>query len=93
MSSRRAYTKKSRDINFNCKYHKAPPRSIYMSVQPKKEDLRKAVKWISEIKKYEKPDATHQELVGQAALKFDLSPTDTEFLYRFLRGEIKDPGQ
>lgn len=64
-----------------------------MSVQPKKENLRKAVKWISEVKKYEKPDAGHQELVQEAAVKFDLSPTDTEFLYRFLRGEVKAPGQ
>ena len=64
-----------------------------MSVQPKKEDLRKAVKWISEIKKYEKPDATYQELVEQAALRFDLSPVDTEFLYRFLRGEVEAPEQ
>ncbi|MCF8110629.1 MAG: hypothetical protein K9J85_03985 [Desulfobacteraceae bacterium] len=64
-----------------------------MSVQPKKEDLRKAVKWISEIKKYEKPDATHRELVEQAALRFDLSPVDTEFLYRFLRGEVEAPEQ
>ncbi|MFP4194447.1 MAG: hypothetical protein ACOCQI_04295 [Desulfosalsimonas sp.] len=64
-----------------------------MSVQPKKEDLRKAVKWISEVKKYEKPEAPHQELVEQAALRFDLSPADTEFLYRFLRGEVEAPGQ
>lgn len=64
-----------------------------MSVQPKKEDLRKAVKWISEVKQHEKPEAKHQELVEQAALKFDLSPSDTEFLYRFLRGEVETPSQ
>ncbi len=64
-----------------------------MSVQPKKEDLRKAVKWISEVKKYEKPEADNRELVEQAALKFDLSPPDTDFLYRFLRGEVDLPGQ
>jgi hypothetical protein len=62
-------------------------------MQPKKEDLRKAVKWISEIKKYERPDAAHSELVSEAAVKFDLSPVDTEFLYRFLRGEVDAPGQ
>ena len=62
-----------------------------MSVQPKKENLRKAVKWISEVKKYEKPGATNQELVEQASMKFDLSPTDAEFLYRFLRGEVDMP--
>lgn len=62
-------------------------------MQPKKEDLRKAVKWISEIKKYERPDASNQELVNEAALKFNLSPADTDFLYRFLRGEVDAPGQ
>jgi hypothetical protein len=62
-------------------------------MQPKKEELRKAVKWISEIKKYERPDAPNQELVNEAALKFNLSPADTDFLYRFLRGEVDAPGQ
>ena len=62
-------------------------------MQPKKEDLRKAVKWISQIKQYERPEAPHSELVNEAALKFDLSPADTDFLYRFLRGEVDAPGQ
>ncbi len=57
-----------------------------MSVQPKKEELRKAVKWIGETKKCE-PEKPNQKLVEEAALKFNLSPADTEFLYRFLRGE------
>ena len=57
-----------------------------MSVHPKKEELRKAVKWIAETRKYE-PDKSNQKLVEEAAIKFDLSPTDTDFLYRFLRGE------
>ncbi len=57
-----------------------------MSVQPKKEELRKAVKWIGETRKYE-PGKSNQKLVEEAALKFNLSPTDTEFLYRCLRGE------
>lgn len=61
-------------------------------MQPKKEDLRKAVKWISQVKKYERPDAPNQDLVEEASRKFDLSPTDTEFLYRFLRGEVDAPG-
>ncbi len=58
-----------------------------MSVQPKKEDLRKAVKWIGETRKYE-PEKSSQKLLEEAALKFNLSPTDTEFLYRCLRGEV-----
>lgn len=59
-----------------------------MSVQPKKENLRKAVKWIGETKKYE-PGKTNQKLVEEAALAFNLSPSDTEFLYRILRGEAE----
>lgn len=59
-----------------------------MSVTPKKEELRKAVKWIGETRKYE-PGKPGRELVEEAALKFNLSPADTEFLYRFLRGEAE----
>jgi len=61
-----------------------------MSLEPKKEDLRKAVKWISETRKYE-PGKSNQQLAEEAAMKFNLSPTDTEFLYRFLRGEADLP--
>ncbi len=57
-----------------------------MPIGPKKENLRKAVKWIGETKKYE-PERPNPKLVEEAALKFNLSPSDTEFLYRFLRGE------
>lgn len=57
-----------------------------MSLKPKKEELRQAVKWIGETKQHE-PGKTNQKLVEEAALKFNLSPVDTEFLYRFLRGE------
>lgn len=61
-----------------------------MSVHPKNEELRKAVKWIAETRKYE-TGKSNQKLVEEAALKFDLSPTDTDFLYRFLRGETDLP--
>ena len=59
-------------------------------VQPKNEELRQAVKWIAEIRKYE-PGKNNRQLVEEAALKFNLSPLDTEFLYRFLRGEVDLP--
>ena len=59
-----------------------------MSVKPKKEELRAAVKWIGETKKYE-PGKPNHKLVEEAAVKFNLSPADTEFLYRFLRGETE----
>ena len=57
------------------------------TIQPKGEDLRKAVKWISEERKYN-PEAKPAKLVEEACLKFDLSPKDAEFLTRFVLEDI-----
>ena len=56
------------------------------TVQPKGENLRKAVKWISEERKYN-PDAKLPKLIEEACLKFDLSPTDAEYLLNFFKKE------
>ena len=53
-----------------------------MSIQPEGENLRKAVKWISEERKYN-PERSLKELIEAASLNFDLSPGDEEFLFRF----------
>lgn len=53
-----------------------------MSILPEGEQLRKAVKWIS-AERDENPGAALAKLVGDACLKFDLSPKDTDFLVRF----------
>ncbi|MFQ5484214.1 MAG: hypothetical protein ACE5DO_02650 [Desulfobacterales bacterium] len=52
-----------------------------MNIKSDGENLRKAVKWVLEEKKFnsEKP---LQELINEACLKFDLSPMDAEFLHR-----------
>ena len=55
-----------------------------MSIQPEGEDLRRAIKWISEMRQ-EEPDKTLTRLVEEAGAKFDLPPKDQEFLYRFIR--------
>ncbi|UCF91502.1 MAG: hypothetical protein JSW39_25050 [Desulfobacterales bacterium] len=55
-----------------------------MSIQPEGEDLRKAVKWISEERKYN-PERKLRELIEEACLKFDLSPLDAEYLFNFMR--------
>jgi hypothetical protein len=55
-----------------------------MSIQPEGEDLRKAIKWISEMRE-EEPDKSLTRLVEEAGAKFDLPPKDQEFLYRFIR--------
>ncbi len=53
------------------------------TVQPEGEDIRRAVKWISEERAYN-PQKKLSELIDEACLKFDLSPMDAEFLTRTL---------
>jgi hypothetical protein len=55
-----------------------------MSIQPEGEQLRNAVKYISEQRKDGKGGSDSQ-LVSQAALKFNLSPKEEEYLHRFLK--------
>jgi hypothetical protein len=59
-----------------------------MSIQPEGEQLRNAVKWISEQRKDGKgvkDGGSDSQLVSQAALKFNLSPKEEEYLHRFLK--------
>ena len=58
-----------------------------MSIQPEGEDLRKAVKWVSDERKYN-PEAKPIKLVEEACLKFDLSPKDADYLTKFVLDEI-----
>ena len=55
-----------------------------MSIMPQGEEIRKAVKWISEMHQAE-PEARLQKLVDEACLKFNLSPIDAEYLGRWVR--------
>ena len=59
-----------------------------MSIQPEGEDLRKAVKWVSEERAYN-PAARLNQLIESACMKFNLSPKDAEFLARFVREQNK----
>ena len=52
------------------------------TIQPEGENLRKAVKWISEERKYGS-GKTLLALIEKASLKFDLSAVDAEYLIRF----------
>jgi hypothetical protein len=54
------------------------------TVQPEGEDLRKAVKWISEERKFG-PDRKPAKLIEEACFKFNLSPMDAEYLAKFIR--------
>ncbi|HPC73394.1 MAG TPA: hypothetical protein P5551_07780 [Syntrophales bacterium] len=52
------------------------------STLPEGEEIRKAIKWISEMRET-RTDRKLSKLVEEAALKFDLSPQQTDFLYNF----------
>lgn len=56
------------------------------TIQPDSEDIRKAVKWITEERKHDsaRPLA---KLLEEASRIFDLSPLETEFLQRFVKDE------
>jgi hypothetical protein len=54
-----------------------------VSILPEGEQLRKAVKWISD-ERSENPGASLLMLIEKACLKFDLPPKDAETLARFL---------
>ena len=49
------------------------------TIQPKGENLRKAVKWISEEHQYD-PTRNYRSIIEEACLKFNLSPMDAEYL-------------
>ena len=57
------------------------------TLQPKGQDLRNAVKWISD--EYQAgTGVSRAKLVDQAAMKFNLSPKDVEFLTKFVKEEL-----
>lgn len=60
-----------------------------MSIMPEGEDLRKAVKWISEIIQ-SGTQKSKMELVDEASLRFDLKPNDEEFLIRCYNKKIEN---
>jgi len=57
-----------------------------MSIQPEGEDLRKAVKWISDMRKDQRRISL-QKLIDEASVKFNLSPKDGAFLARLITEE------
>ena len=57
-----------------------------MSIMPSGEDIRKAVKWISEMRQTE-PNTDPGKLVEEACIKFNLSPLDAAYLERWVKGD------
>lgn len=49
------------------------------NIQPEGEGLRNALAWLSERRK-EDPSAPRAKLIDEAALRYDLSPMEVDFL-------------
>ena len=60
-----------------------------MSILPEGEQLRRAVKWISD-ERTDNPGKSLSALVGESCLKFDLPPKDAEFLLHFFAEKDKE---
>ena len=58
-------------------------------VMPKGENIRKAIRWISNNLK-ENASQSLKKLINDAILRFDLSPGDSEFLINFYRENNKE---
>ena len=58
-----------------------------MSLQPKGDPIRKAVKWISEERQHD-PTLKLNQLVERAAVQFNLNPKDVEFLAKLVKEEL-----
>ena len=57
-----------------------------MTIQPKGDAIRKAVRWISDERQH--GEATNlNRLVDQAAVKFNLNPMEVEYLLRLVKDE------
>jgi hypothetical protein len=54
------------------------------TIQPDGEMIRKAVRWISE-ERQAYPLKKHQQMIEAAALRFNLSPMEVEYLSNFLK--------
>ncbi len=54
------------------------------TIQPEGEDLRRAVKWISEEHK-NNPDRKYRSIIEEACLKFNLSPKGAEYLNQLIQ--------
>ena len=57
------------------------------TIQPQGEEIRKAVKWVSEERQAGTAQIT-SKLVEEAAVRFNLSPKDVEFLTKFVKEEL-----
>jgi len=56
---------------------------------PSGEGIKKALRWLSE-RRQDDPAAARGKLIDEAALRFDLSPMEVEFLLTRWKGEAPE---
>ncbi len=52
------------------------------TIMPEGNNLKKAITWIDEIRS-EKTDKKLIQLIDEAGMRFNLTPKDSDFLFRF----------
>ena len=60
-----------------------------MSIQPKGDPIRKAVRWISEERRHD-PAVKLNQLIEKAAVEFNLNPKDVVFLTKVVKEELAE---
>jgi hypothetical protein len=55
-----------------------------MSIQPKGDHIRNAVKWVSEQRTHHS-DTPLNEIIEKASVQFNLSPLEVDWLERFVK--------
>ncbi len=58
------------------------------TIQPDSEQIRKAVKWVS-AERQAAVNISNQKLIESAALQFNLSPMEVEYLTKLVSSETK----
>ena len=56
------------------------------TVMPSSDRMKKAVQYVSEQRQAE-PEKNPKKIADEATLKFDLTPSECEFLVKFVSGE------
>ncbi|MBW1614934.1 MAG: hypothetical protein JRJ49_00035 [Deltaproteobacteria bacterium] len=55
-----------------------------MSVQPKGEHIKKAIKWLS-AQREENKNKSEEAILEEVSVRFNLSPNDTEYIKKFVK--------
>jgi len=58
-----------------------------MSIQPKGEHIKKAIKWLS-AQREENKNKSEEAILEEVSLRFNLSPNDVEYIKKFIKDKV-----